>query len=121
MPRIAVTSVFVTDQDRALDWYTRVLGFVPADDVPLSAAYDRDVTYLAFHVNARTDHTAYFAEVEALLRDHGGRPHWGKLHSRSALDLAPDYPRWDEVVALRDRMDPDRAFGNAYLRRVLGS
>lgn len=37
MPRIAVTSVFVTDQDRALDWYTRVLGFVPADDVPLGA------------------------------------------------------------------------------------
>ena len=92
----------------------------PGDDVPLSAAYDRDVTYLAFHVNARTDHTRYFAEVEALLRDHDGRPHWGKLHSRTAADLAPGYPRWGEVSALRGRLDPDRVFANDYLRRVLG-
>ena len=92
----------------------------PADDVWLSTAYARDSVYLAFHVNARTDHTAYFSGVERILRAYDGRPHWGKLHTRTAADLAPTYPRFEELLALRDRVDPDRLFTNAYLERVLG-
>lgn len=92
----------------------------PADDVPLSAASGRETMYLAFHTNTRTDHTAYFAGIEKVLRDHDGRPHWGKLHTRTAADLAPAYPRWQEFQSLRDRLDPDRVFANPYLERVLG-
>ncbi len=92
----------------------------PADDIALSTAFGRASTYLAFHVNQRTDHRAYFEGVEEVLRGHDGRPHWGKLHTRSAADLAPAYPRWAEFQALRERLDPDRVFHNAYLRRVLG-
>ena len=58
--------------------------------------------------------------VEPILRDHGGRPHWGKLHTLAAEDLAPSYPRFADFLAMRDRLDPDRVFANAYLRRVLG-
>ena len=94
--------------------------FVPGDAVPLSAAQGRDSVYLAFHTNPQTDHTDYFAGVEQVLRGHDGRPHWGKLHSRSAADLAPTYPRWAEFVAMRERLDPDRVFTNPYLERVLG-
>ena len=36
------------------------------------------------------------------------------------LDLEPAYPRWQEFQAMRDRLDPDRIFTNAYLKRVLG-
>jgi L-gulonolactone oxidase len=86
----------------------------------LSTAAGRDSMYLAFHVNAHTDHTAYFTGVEDILRRYDGRPHWGKLHTRTATDLAPAYPRWAEFQAVRDRLDPDRVFENAYLRRVLG-
>ncbi len=92
----------------------------PADDVWLSTSYARDSVYLAFHVNARTDHTAYFSGVERILRAYDGRPHWGKLHTRTAADLAPTYTRFAEFVALRDRLDPDRLFTNGYLERVLG-
>jgi L-gulonolactone oxidase len=70
-------------------------------------------------MNARTDHTAYFAGVERVLTTYGGRPHWGKLHTRSAADLAAAYPRFADFVELRDRMDPDRLFTNDYLERVL--
>ena len=35
MIHITVTSVFVDDQSRALDFYTDVLGFVPKHDIPL--------------------------------------------------------------------------------------
>jgi FAD-linked oxidoreductase len=92
----------------------------PADDIALSTASGQDTTYLAFHMNKQTDHRAYFAGVEEILRSYDGRPHWGKLHTRTAADLAPAYPRWDEFATIRDRLDPDRTFTNAYLQRVLG-
>ena len=62
----------------------------------------------------------YFTEVEAILRAHDGRPHWGKMHTRTAADLRPTYPRFDDFLALRDRLDPERRFANGYLRQVLG-
>jgi L-gulono-1,4-lactone dehydrogenase len=95
--------------------------YAPADDIWLSTANGRESVYLAFHVNAQTDHTAYFTAVERLMREYDGRPHWGKLHTRTAADLAPAYPHWADFAKVRDRLDPDRLFGNRYLRRVLGS
>jgi len=91
-----------------------------ADDIPLSTAAGRDSAYLAVHVHRGEPHEAYFGAVEAVLRDLDGRPHWGKLHTRAAADLRPAYPGFDAFVALRDRLDPERRFGNAYLERVLG-
>lgn len=38
MPRIAITSVFVDDQEKALSFYTDVLGFVKNSDIPLGEA-----------------------------------------------------------------------------------
>jgi L-gulono-1,4-lactone dehydrogenase len=108
----------------ANDWH---IGFpvevrtAPADDVALSTAHGRDTTYLAFHVPRRVDHRAYFTAMERIVRAAGGRPHWGKLHTLGAADLADLYPRFAELVALRDRLDPDRVFANAHLRRVLGA
>lgn len=92
----------------------------PADDVPLSTSYDRDSFYLAFHTHRRADHRAYFAAMEPILRAHGGRPHWGKLHTLEAADVAALYPRLPDFLTLRERLDPDRVFTNAYLDRVLG-
>lgn len=92
-----------------------------ADDIALSTSYGRDSSYLAFHVPRDTDHTAYFGGIEPILREAGGRPHWGKVHTRTAADLAPAYDRFDDFLALRERLDPDRVFANDHLRRVLGS
>ena len=92
----------------------------PPDDAWLGMAHGRDTVHLSFHVNARTDHRAYFAGVEEVMRAHDGRPHWGKLHTLGAADLAPVYPRFADFVALRDRVDPDGLFTNDYLDRVLG-
>ncbi|MDO9589958.1 MAG: D-arabinono-1,4-lactone oxidase, partial [Microcella sp.] len=91
-----------------------------ADDVWLSTAYGRESSYIAVHRYIRDDHRAYLAAAESIFRAHDGRPHWGKLHSRTAADLRPAYPRFDDFVAVRDRLDPDRVFTNDYLDRVLG-
>lgn len=92
-----------------------------ADDLWLSTATGRATGYIAVHRFFREDPSEYFREVEAIMRAHDGRPHWGKMHNRTAEDLRPAYPRFDEFVAVRDRLDPERRFGNEYLSRVLGS
>jgi len=42
------------------------------------------------------------------------------VHTRDAEYSADVYPRFVEFTELRDRLDPERRFGNDYLRRVLG-
>lgn len=92
----------------------------PADDIALSTASGRETAYIAVHLYRGTPHRAYFTAAEQIMIAHGGRPHWGKLHSRDAGYLSGVYPRFGEFTAVRDRLDPDRLFSNDYLRRVLG-
>jgi L-gulono-1,4-lactone dehydrogenase len=66
-------------------------------------------------------HTEYFAAGEEIFRRYQGRPHWGKLHSRTAAELKPLYPDWDRFQAVRRHWDPDGVFMNDYLTRVLGA
>jgi L-gulono-1,4-lactone dehydrogenase len=92
----------------------------PPDDPWLSTAYGRDSAYIAVHVYHAAAHEEYFRDVEALMTALQGRPHWGKMHTRSAEYLRQAYPRHGDFVALRDELDPERRFGNAYLTQVLG-
>ena len=93
----------------------------PGDDVWLSTAYGRSTAYIAIHVFHTAPHEEYFREVEAVMTAAGGRPHWGKLHTRDAAYLRGAYPRFADFVTLRDELDPARRFGNPYLEQVLGS
>jgi FAD/FMN-containing dehydrogenase len=92
-----------------------------SDDNWLSTAHGRDTGYIAVHRYYREDPTEYFEAVEAIAREHDGRPHWGKMHFRTAADLRPAYPRFDDFLAVRDRLDPEGVFTNPYLERVLGA
>jgi FAD-linked oxidoreductase len=92
----------------------------PGDDPWLSTGHGRDSAYIAFHVFHASPHEDYFRETEAVLTAAGGRPHWGKMHTRDAAYLRAVYPRFGDFAALRDKLDPERRFANAYLTRVLG-
>jgi FAD/FMN-containing dehydrogenase len=94
--------------------------FAAADDRWLSTAHGRASGYIAVHRYWREDPTEYFEAVEQIMLSFGGRPHWGKMHNLDAAILRERYPRFDDFVALRDRLDPGRMFQNAYLQRVLG-
>ena len=78
----------------------------------------RDVTQEREVARLREDRRRQLEEE--LARAAGGRPHWGKLHTLGAAELRPLYPRFDDALAVRDRLDPDRTFANAYTERVLG-
>lgn len=94
--------------------------FVAADDLWLSPAHRRDSAYVAVHTYKDTAFRDYFLAAEEIFVAHGGRPHWGKVHSLTAADLRARYPRWDDFLRLREEMDPDRMFLNRYLERLLG-
>jgi L-gulonolactone oxidase len=95
--------------------------FGAADDAFLSPGAGRDSCYIAVHQYRGMEFETYFRGVEAIMREYGGRPHWGKRHYRSAGDLAALYPDWGRFLAVRDRLDPRRVFANDYVARVLGS
>ncbi|YCK36057.1 D-arabinono-1,4-lactone oxidase [Actinomadura sp. ATCC 39365] len=92
----------------------------PPSDAWLSTAYGRDSAYVACHIYRPTPNPAYFEGVEEIMNRLDGRPHWGKMHTRDAAYLRKVYPRFDDFVALRDRLDPRRVFTNDYLDVVLG-
>ena len=90
------------------------------DDIPLSTASGRDSAYVAIHRYRGEPFEGYFRAVEHEMKGLGGRPHWGKMHWRTHEDLRPAYPRFDDFLAVRDKVDPDRVFANSYLDTVLG-
>ena len=94
--------------------------FVAGDDSMLSPAHDRDTCYIAVHQYRGMAWESYFRSVESIMDSYGGRPHWGKRHFQTAAMLADRYPRWDDFLAARARLDPEGTFRNQYLDRVLG-
>jgi L-gulono-1,4-lactone dehydrogenase len=126
VPRAALSDVL--GEVRALfqrrDWrisFPIEVRVTPPDDVWLSTAYGRDSAYIAIHVFHSAPHEQYFADVESIMTSVGGRPHWGKMHTRDAAYLTASYPRMSEFLAIRDLLDGERRFDNEYLRSVLGS
>lgn len=89
-----------------------------ADDIWLSPAYGRETAYIAVHQYHRVPHDAYFAAFERIVADYDGRPHWGKLHTLTADTLRSRYPHFDDFLAVRNRLDPQRTFANAYTRQI---
>ena len=90
------------------------------DDVFLSPAFGRDTVTISAHQAAELSYEEFFADVETIFRNHGGRPHWGKVHTHSAEELEALYPRWQDFLAARESLDPTGVFLNGYLRQLLG-
>jgi len=94
--------------------------YVRGDDIWLSPFYGRDSVAISVHQYVGMDYEPYFRGAEAIFRNHGGRPHWGKMHSLVAQDLQAIYPKWDDFLRLRERIDPRGVFLNPYLRKLFG-
>ncbi|XVV03887.1 D-arabinono-1,4-lactone oxidase [Actinosynnema sp. CA-248983] len=91
-----------------------------ADDIWLSTAHGRDTAYIAVHQYLGMPYRQYFDVFENIAMGAGGRPHWGKMHSLTASELATRYPHFTDFTTLRTNLDPTRKFTNPYLDRVLG-
>lgn len=95
--------------------------FVHADDIWLSPAYQRDSAYIAVHMYRGMPYQSYFRGIEEIFKRYNGRPHWGKLHTRTAAELSTLYPRWQDFQRIRADLDPQGMFLNGYLRALFAA
>jgi alditol oxidase len=94
---------------------------IAADDLWLSPCYRQDS--VAFHFTWIPDTAAVLPVVtlmEQRLAPFAARPHWGKVFTASADDLASSYDRLPDFLDLTRHYDPAGKFRNAYTARYLG-
>jgi FAD/FMN-containing dehydrogenase len=93
--------------------------FTAGDDIHLSPGNRGPACYIGASPSERT--AEVFARFEPLMREHGGRPHWGKHFTLTRADIRSMYgASYDAFVSVRDALDPDRVFSNSLLESVLG-
>ena len=94
---------------------------IAADELWLSPACERDS--VAFHFTWLPDTAAVLPVVSLLERQlapFGPRPHWGKIFTTPAAELAGRYHRLPDFLDLAGHYDPAGKFRNAYTARCLG-
>lgn len=96
------------------------VGFVAADDVWLSPAYQRHSAFIRLKRFRGVEQEVITNTFVDVMERHDARPHWGSAHATRAGGLAELYPRWKDFLALRAALDPRGVFLNDYLARVLG-
>lgn len=90
----------------------------------LSPSEGGDTLYFGFVVYYAEDGSLsdegvdFLVEVEKLLAAEGGRPHWGKYFDETLYDWPALYPRWHDFLAVREALDPERVFSNAFTDRL---
>jgi FAD-linked oxidoreductase len=94
--------------------------FVKSDNIYLSPAYQRESAYLSFHMYKGMPHQEYFSKIEKIMHEYEGRPHWGKMHNVKSDYLKKRYPKWDEFLSFREKLDPKQTFINPYLKELFG-
>jgi len=91
---------------------------IAADEAWLSPFNGGPRGSIAIHAYYKDDYAFLFTLIEPILRRHGGRPHWGKLHSLKGPELAALYPDWNAFLEVRRRLDPEGRMLNPYLREL---
>ncbi|WP_324030374.1 FAD-binding protein [Pantoea sp. JZ2] len=100
--------------------YPIILRCTGASSAWLSPAFDQPTCFFGFVVYYADDGSLseaglhFLSEVEKLLAEEGGRPHWGKYYDASLYHWRDLYPHWDRFRALREQLDPHHRFSNVY-------
>ncbi|KRA60158.1 FAD-linked oxidoreductase [Caulobacter sp. Root655] len=90
------------------------------DDIWMSPFNAGPGASISFHQYAKMPWRPAFAEMEAVLRDGAGRPHWAKRHSLTPADVHRLYPRAADFLAVRKTWDPAGKFANTHLTELFG-
>ena len=91
---------------------------VAGDDIWLSPFHAGPCASISVHQYAPMPWAAHFAELEAVFRAHGGRPHWAKRHTLTSADVRALYPHAEAFGRVRRRIDPRAKFMNDHLRQL---
>jgi len=94
--------------------------YIKSDDAWLSPFEGGDRCSIAIHRYFEEDPLPLQEIVEPIFLRHDGRPHWGKMNSRTAQDFAAMYPNWQDFLNVRGALDPDGRMLTPYMREVFG-
>ena len=92
---------------------------IGAETALLSPMHGRDSVSISVSGAVGTDYRGFLEAMDAALRPFGARPHWGKTHFCDASRLREVYPRYDDFVAIRRKLDPGGVFLNDHLTGML--
>ena len=105
--------------------YPVILRCTGASESWLSPAYQQPSCFFGFVVYYAEDGSLsaegleFISAVEALLAEEGGRPHWGKYFDDSLYAWDSLYPQMAAFRAVREQLDPQRRFSNAFSQQLL--
>lgn len=101
-----------------LSIYPLEIRVTAAEEAWMSPNYSRDNLVVSISGQPGTDYWPYLRACDSLFAEYRGRPHWGKLHFMTADRLARLFPRYEDFVAVRRRLDPGGAFLNTHTRAL---
>jgi L-gulono-1,4-lactone dehydrogenase len=91
--------------------------FVAQDQSLLSPSRGRNVCYIG--VSTQPNATEMFARTEPVLKELGGRPHWGKHSTLKRSEVEAMYPdSFDKFRQIRKQLDPKGVFSNTLFRQL---
>jgi FAD/FMN-containing dehydrogenase len=91
--------------------------FVAKDGSLLSPAHGQDVCYIG--VATQPNANEIYARVEPIMKEFGGRPHWGKHFSLTRAEVEAMYPdTYEKFRTFRQQLDPRGVFSNTLLRQL---
>ncbi|TPX63506.1 hypothetical protein SpCBS45565_g06565 [Spizellomyces sp. 'palustris'] len=92
----------------------------------LSPAFQGPVVYIGLLVYIASDGTVRddgfetMREVQKILAQFGGLPHWGKHFVPELYDFERRYTMWTRFEQIRQKTDPENKFLNPFLGTVFG-
>lgn len=92
----------------------------PPEQGYLSPSAGRYTGWISLRQYGKRPYEEFFRAAEHIFLNHGGRPHWGVIHTQTAETLKPMYSNWDDFLAVRSELDPHGLLLNDHTRLLLG-
>jgi len=93
---------------------------VDSDKIWLSPSYNRNSCYLTQIIYRPSTETfnQYFYDFFDLITAYHPRPHWGKNFNLTKSYLSVVYPKYEDFIVAKQRLDPSGIFTNSFLRTL---
>lgn len=93
--------------------------YIKRDQTLIGMFSERDGCAISIHEFAdEPNWKNYFELIEPVFHKYQGRPHWGKWHSLSDVELSALYPLWADFKRIRRELDPTGRMLNPHLRSL---
>lgn len=112
----AVRKVILEDFPEAI--YPIEYRFTAGDGAWMSPFFEQDSVTISVSGEPGKDYWGFLRAVDQILRFYGARPHWGKMHFLTGVDVNSIYPRANDFRNLRRSLDPQGFYLNEHLSQL---